>query len=38
MQPGQPPGRPKAGSAPSGGNDPRSGGVWGQPGQPPGRL
>jgi inner membrane protein len=26
---GQPPGRPKAGPAPSGGSDPRSGGAWG---------
>ena len=25
------PGRPKAGPAPSGGSDPRSGGAWGQP-------
>jgi len=27
--PGQPPGRPKAGPAPSGGSDPQSGGAWG---------
>ena len=32
---GQPPGRPKAGPAPSGGSDPRSGGAWGSTGQPP---